>query len=173
MAWFGKPTRKQLERERDELAARLERTEQERDELRREHQALEREFAELRARFDRLRSPTRTPTRVPTTSTAIEVDDEHEVARATYEFEATPAQLEDLDTMFRMIVSAGQWGATIYFDVMVDGDGAARVSVCRDGEEIGLTDEEARAWFFGEEPPERSRVLDVCRSDGVICIELV
>lgn len=187
MAWFGDSMRERLERERDELAARLERTEQqrdelaarlerteqERDELRRGHQVLERGLSELRARLDRLRSPTRTPSRVPTTSTAIEVHDDDEVARATYAFQATPAQLEALDLMFRMIASAGQWGSTIYFDVMVDGDGAAQVRVCRDDEELGLTDEEARAWFLDEELPEHARVLDVHRRDGVICIELV
>ena len=103
-------------------------------------------------------------------------DDKHGdpvIRSASYTIEGTPTQLEALDLMLCIATSAGELGSTVFFDVMVDGDGNGRIVARRDGEILRLTDAEIGVWFLGEEGEQSRRVRDVTREHGRIIVEIV
>lgn len=75
--------------------------------------------------------------------------------------------------MLAMATSAGELGATVFFDLMVDGDGDGRIVVRRDGQVLRLTEQETNVWFMGEHGEQSRRVNDVTREHGRIIVEIV
>jgi hypothetical protein len=95
------------------------------------------------------------------------------ILSASYTIEGTAHQLEALDLVLRIATSAGEVGSTVFFDVMVDGDGGGRIVARRDGEILRLTDAETAVWFLGEEGEQSRRIRDVVREHGRIIVEII
>ncbi len=66
-----------------------------------------------------------------------------------YRIEGPPEQLATIDFLLRHVSTACRVGSTAFYQLMVDGDGAASLTITRNGEPVGVTDEED-AWLFGE-----------------------
>jgi hypothetical protein len=152
----------------------------ERETARRELTRAQELLAEYEQRISSLARPRRSPPDDRGGAAPLELprqdDDEHgerPILRASYTIEGTAHQLEALDLVLRIATSAGEVGSTVFFDVMVDGDGGGRIVARRDGEILRLTDEETAVWFLGEEGEQSRRIRDVVREHGRIIVELV
>jgi hypothetical protein len=72
--------------------------------------------------------------------------------------------------VLRIAATAGELGASVYVEVLVDGDGAAQLVARREGQALRLSEAEARAWLLGQE--EALAEVEDIRRDGVLCVEL-
>ena len=70
-------------------------------------------------------------------------------ASATYRVEGTAEQLATFDFLMRHIGTACEAGSTSFYQVMVDGDGAASLTIEQHGQRVRVTAAE-EAWLFGE-----------------------
>lgn len=157
-----------------------------REALAAQRETLQRELARAQAqltdyeqRLNVLAAPRRTVSRggrgAPPLELAPRVDEAGDpvTCSASYTIDGAASQLEALDLVLRMVTSAGELGSTVFFDVMVDGDGDGRLVARRDGEVLRLTDHEIGVWFGGEEAEQSERIRDVAREGGRIIVELV
>ncbi|WAS90503.1 hypothetical protein [Nannocystis punicea] len=127
------------------------------------------------ARLDRLRAGARAPVTTPSTSPPTwEVVDDAEpddrVVRGRYEIEGRERLLHAFERMLQIVASAGQIGASVVVEVLVDGDGAGQLVVRRDGQSLRLSETEARAWLLGQE--DALAAVEDIRRDGALCVEL-
>ncbi|MFZ6184218.1 hypothetical protein [Nannocystis pusilla] len=128
------------------------------------------------ARLERLRAGSRTLTGdSPGTSAAWEVIEEDgepgdRVVRGRYELEGRERHLLALERVLRIAASAGELGASVFLEVLVDGDGAAKLVARRDGQALRLSEVEAQAWLLGQE--EALAAVEDIRRDGLLCVEL-
>lgn len=143
----------------------------ERDEAKRELARLQDVVAEHEQRFAAL-ARVRRPRPQEVGASPLRFEDP-QPATATYTVEGKPAQLEALDLVLAMATSAGELGATVFFDLMVDGDGDGRIVARRDGQVLRLTEQETNVWFMGEDGEQSRRVNDVTREHGRIIVEIV
>lgn len=186
MAIFGGKRIAELEQELASVRARLAKSQQEQrlaEQGRRELEAKLRHNDEhletCAARLDHLAAKgTRTTCQAPPVlpeweRVSDDAEPEHAVVRARYTIEGRPRHLQALELMFKMIVTAGEAGSTVWFDVMVDGDGGGRILIRRGEVLLDLTEDEQAAWFLARGELPDGELRDVLRRDGVVCVELV
>ncbi len=118
------------------------------------------------AQLRRRRAPT--PGKPPV---AFEASEEGRV-HANYRIEGTPEQLATFDFFLRHVSTACQFGATAFYQLMVDGDGAGSLVIEREGERVGVTAEED-AWLFGSGERPQGMVDVVVRDEEVLELEVV
>jgi hypothetical protein len=176
MAIFGGKEIAALRAELDGVRAELAAMRAGREEASRQVFALQSELQHAReklqtgaARLERLGVGKRaTPARQESRAAVWEVVD-GEIVRGRFVVEGTEEQLGTFERMLKIMVTAGEIGSTLFFDVLVDGDGAARLKAWRDGHELALSQAETRAWLLGEDEAEVAG--EIRRSDGVLCVE--
>ncbi|PCC69232.1 hypothetical protein SAMN02745121_05877 [Nannocystis exedens] len=127
------------------------------------------------ARLDRLRAGTRPGVGgASAPSPAFEVIEDAEpderVVRGRYEIEGRERHLQAVERVLQIAASAGEVGASVYIEVLVDGDGAAQLVARRDGRALRLSAAETRAWLLGQE--EALAEVEDIRHDGVLRVEL-
>ncbi|MEM7151596.1 MAG: hypothetical protein AAF799_02095 [Myxococcota bacterium] len=93
-------------------------------------------------------------------------------ASATYRVEGSAEQLATFDFLLRHVSTACEAGSTAFYQLMVDGDGAASLTIEKHGRRIAVTEAEER-WLFGEgeRPPNMPDVN--LRSEEVLELEIV
>lgn len=171
-----------VQRRSGELEAELAGARSSRDEAVRRAYELQAELAgaEARAgasaaRLERLRGGSRPLSGdSPAASNAWEVIEDGEqgdrVVRGRYEIEGRERHLHAFERVLQIAATAGELGASVFVEVMVDGDGAAQLVARRDGQALRLSEVEARAWLLGQE--DALAAVEDIRRDGVLCVEL-
>ncbi|MDC0667752.1 hypothetical protein [Nannocystis radixulma] len=127
------------------------------------------------ARLERLRVGSRpaasdSPARSPAWEVIEDGEPDDRVVRGRYEIEGRERHLHALERVLQIAATAGELGASVFVEVLVDGDGAARLVARRDGQALRLSEVEARAWLLGQD--EALAAVEDIRRDGVLCVEL-
>ncbi|MCY1057578.1 hypothetical protein [Nannocystis sp. SCPEA4] len=127
------------------------------------------------ARLERLRAGSRpaasdSPAPSPTWEVIEDGEPGDRVVRGRYEIEGRERHLHALERVLQIAATAGELGASVFVEVLVDGDGAAQVVARRDGQALRLSEVEARAWLLGQD--EALAAVEDIRRDGVLCVEL-
>lgn len=94
------------------------------------------------------------------------------LVQATYRIEGPAQQVATLDFFLRHVSTACEAGSTAFYQLMVDGDGAASLTIERDGQRVGVTEAE-EDWLFGEGERPEGMPDAVLRDEEVLELEIV